>query len=109
MVVATDDRATISRPPATGVAAAVSQERPTPPLPRADIVVDATGLLCPGPIVELAKRMRTAAVGQIVEVIGTDPGILADAPAWAHQTGHALIGAYSADGRHRFWIRKIHT
>ena len=87
----------------------MSQERPAPPLPRADIVIDATGLLCPGPIVELAKGMRTAEVGQIVEVIGTDPGILADAPAWAHQTGHAIIGAYSANGTHRFWIRKVHA
>ena len=87
----------------------MSQERPTPPLPRADVVVDATGLVCPGPIVELAKRMRTAEVGQIVEVVATDPGILADAPAWANRTGHDIIGAYTADGRHRFWIRKSHA
>lgn len=87
----------------------MSQERPTPPLPRADFVIDATGLICPGPIVELAKGMKTVEVGQIVEIIGTDPGILADLPAYAHQTGHALIGAYSTDGRHRFWIRKVHA
>ena len=87
----------------------MSQQRPTPPLPRADVVVDATGLLCPGPIVELAKAVRTADVGRVVEVIATDPGILADAPAWARQTGHDIIGAYSADGRHRFWIRKAHA
>lgn len=86
----------------------MTTDRPTPPLPRADIVVDATGLLCPGPIVELAKTMRTAEVGQLVEIIGTDPGILADAPAWTSRTGHTLIGAYSSDGRHRFWIRKAH-
>lgn len=83
-------------------------QRPTPPLPRADVVVDATGLVCPGPIVELARSMRAAVPGQIVEIVATDPGILADAPAWAKQTGHAIIGAYSADGRHRFWIRKTH-
>lgn len=83
-------------------------QRPTPPLPRADLVVDATGLLCPGPIVELARSMRAAELGQIVEVIATDPGILADAPAWGHRTGHVIIGAYSADGRHRFWFRKTH-
>jgi tRNA 2-thiouridine synthesizing protein A len=87
----------------------MTDARPTPPLPRADVVVDATGLLCPGPIVELAKAVRAAEIGQIVEIIGTDPGILADAPAWAHQTGQALIGAYSQDDRHRFWIRKVHA
>jgi tRNA 2-thiouridine synthesizing protein A len=87
----------------------VSQDKPTPPLPRADVVVDATGLLCPGPIIELAKAFRVAEVGQVIEIIGTDPGILADAPAWAHRTGQSLIGAYSQDGRHSFWIRKVHA
>lgn len=96
-----------SAPIIAGVALAVS-ERPTPPLPRADLVVDATGLVCPGPIVELARTMRTVEPGQIVEVIATDPGILADAPAWAHKMGHVVVGAYSADGRHWFWIRKTH-
>lgn len=86
----------------------MSQRQPTPPLPRADVVVNAAGLLCPGPIIELAKAVRTAEVGQIVEIIRTDPGILADAPAWPHQTRHELIAAYSHDGRHRLWIRKIH-
>lgn len=86
----------------------MSQGRPTPPLPRADIVVDAIGLPCPGPILRLAQAVKGAQVGEIIEVVGTDPGILADAPAWAIKTGHAIIGAYSDDGRHRFWFRKAH-
>jgi hypothetical protein len=49
-------------------------ERPTPPLPRADHVVDASDLVCPGPIVELAKAIRTAEIGPLVEIIATDPG-----------------------------------
>jgi tRNA 2-thiouridine synthesizing protein A len=77
-------------------------------LPRADIVVDATGLLCPGPIVELARAIRGAEVGQLVEVVATDPGFLADGPAWASQTRHEIVGAHSADGRYRFWFRKLH-
>jgi TusA-related sulfurtransferase len=76
-------------------------------LPRAHVVVDATGLLCPGPIVELAKAIKGAEIGQIVEVVATDV-VIGDDPAWAAQTKHELVGAHSADGRHRFWFRKIH-
>lgn len=81
--------------------------RPRPPLPRADVVVDASGFLCPMPIVKLAEAVRSAAVGQVVEVVSTDSGILADAPAWASMTGHEIIGAYSENGSHRFWFRKV--
>lgn len=87
----------------------MSTERPTPPLPRADLVVDASGLLCPMPIVKLAQAVKGVAVGKIVEVVSTDPGILADAPAWARSTGHEIVGGYSEGNRHRFWFRKLHA
>ena len=79
-----------------------------PELPNADVVVEASGLLCPMPIVKLAEAVRTARVGQVVEVTATDPGILEDAPAWAVMTGHEIIGQYSKGDRHSFWFRKLH-
>lgn len=86
----------------------MTETRASLSLPRSDVIIDATGLVCPGPIVELAKAVRAAEVGQIVEVIATDPGFLVDGPAWASQTKHDLIGAHSADGRYRYWFRKVH-
>lgn len=83
-------------------------DRPTPPLPRADVLVDASGFLCPMPIVKLAEAVKSVGVGQIVEVVATDPGILADAPAWAKLSRHDIIGAYSEGNRHHFWFRKLH-
>jgi hypothetical protein len=50
-------------------------------LPRAHVVVDATGLLCPGPIVELAKAIKGAEIGHIVEVVATDSGFLVRRPS----------------------------
>ena len=82
--------------------------RPNPGLPRADVVVDASGFLCPMPIVKLAQAVKSVAVGQIVEVVATDPGILADAPAWAQMTRQDIIGAWSEGDRHHFWFRKLH-
>ena len=86
---------------------------PAPPAqpgdrPRADIVVDADGLLCPEPIVRLAAAIRQARVGQLIEISATDPGMLADAPAWAHVTRHEILGQRSEGERHIFWIRKVH-
>ncbi len=84
-------------------------QRPTPALPNADVVVDASGFLCPMPIVKLAQAVKSVEVGQVVEVVATDPGILADAPAWAAMSGHDIIGAYSEGDHHRFWFRKLHA
>ena len=78
-------------------------------LPRAAVVVDAKGLLCPMPIVKLAAAVKAAEVGQVVEVTATDVGILADAPAWARMTRHEIIGQYSKGDRHSFWVRKLHA
>jgi len=76
--------------------------------PRGHVAVDATGLLCPMPIVELAEAVRNVAVGEIVEIVATDFGILEDAPAWAATTGHEIIGQLSEGERHTFWLRKLH-
>ena len=78
-------------------------------LPRAAVVVDATGLLCPMPIVKLAEAVKSAEVGQVIEVIATDPGLLEDAPAWARMTRHEIVGQYSKGDRHSFWFRKLHA
>jgi TusA-related sulfurtransferase len=78
-------------------------------LPRAAVVVDATGLLCPMPIVKLAEAVKAAEVGQVIEVTATDPGLLEDAPAWARLTRHEIVGQYSKGDRHSFWFRKLHA
>ncbi len=82
---------------------------PARALPNAARVVDATGLLCPMPIVKLAEAVGAVAIGQVVEVTATDPGILEDAPAWAKMTRHEIIGQYSDGKRHSFWVRKLHA
>ena len=88
--------------------ASATDPRPGAPRPHADVVVDASGLVCPMPIVNLARAIRQARLGQLVEVIATDPGILADAPAWAHATGHEIVGQLSEGDSHSFWFRKLH-
>ena len=56
-----------------------------------DKTLDARGLLCPMPIVKAGKEMKSLATGQILKVIATDRGAIADFPAWAEDSGNELL------------------
>jgi NADPH-dependent 2,4-dienoyl-CoA reductase/sulfur reductase-like enzyme/peroxiredoxin family protein/TusA-related sulfurtransferase/rhodanese-related sulfurtransferase len=56
------------------------------------VTVDCEGLQCPGPIMRLREEMEKLAVGDEVEVRASDPGFLADGPAWAAAQGHTVVG-----------------
>jgi TusA-related sulfurtransferase len=58
---------------------------------REDHVLDARGLLCPMPVVKTAKAMKELEPGQVLKVIATDRGSIADMPAWAEDTGNELL------------------
>ena len=53
--------------------------------------LDARGLLCPMPIVKANKEMKALAVGDVLKVLTTDRGAIADFPAWADDTGNPLL------------------
>jgi tRNA 2-thiouridine synthesizing protein A len=71
-----------------------------------DRVVDARDLLCPMPILAATKQMRLLEPGQVLKVLATDRGALADFPAWAEDTGNELLDSAEEDGVLVFWIRK---
>jgi peroxiredoxin family protein/rhodanese-related sulfurtransferase/TusA-related sulfurtransferase len=53
--------------------------------------LDACGLQCPGPIMQVYQTIKTLKDGQILEVRATDPGFVADIPVWCHRTGNTLL------------------
>ena len=71
-----------------------------------DKSLDASGLLCPEPVMMLHKIMREAMVGNVVEVIATDPSTLRDIPKFCLFLGHELIGQQETDEQYVFYIRK---
>jgi tRNA 2-thiouridine synthesizing protein A len=73
---------------------------------RIDKSLDASGLLCPEPVMMLHKIMREAVVGNIVEVIATDPSTLRDIPKFCLFLGHELIEQKETDTQYIFYIRK---
>lgn len=73
---------------------------------KTDLTVDATGLSCPMPIVKAKKAMETLQPGQVLEVLATDKGSLADVKAWANTCGHHYIGAQQEQDVFKHYIRK---
>jgi tRNA 2-thiouridine synthesizing protein A len=68
--------------------------------------LDARGLKCPRPIVKTAQAIRTVASGELLEVLTTDPGAVADFAAWSRTTGNTLVEQGVADGVYRFVLRR---
>ncbi len=62
------------------------------------VTVDATGMLCPLPIIELAKAARGLDAGTEITVLATDLAARVDVPAWARMTGHEFVGEKKTDG-----------
>jgi peroxiredoxin family protein/TusA-related sulfurtransferase/rhodanese-related sulfurtransferase len=82
------------------------KDAPAVPSPVMTCVVDACGLQCPGPILKLKQALDAAKDGQTVEILSTDPGFVADAPAWCHSTGHRFVSVTAERGRYRATIVK---
>lgn len=75
--------------------------RPTP-----DKVLDCTGMLCPIPVVKASKAIKELEIGQILQMIATDPGAPPDMQAWTRQTGHEMVDSYEENGTFVFFFRR---
>lgn len=62
------------------------------------IVVDARGLRCPLPVIELAKAARDVPAGTVLTVLTSDPAARHDVPAWSRMRGHTLVSITLAEG-----------
>jgi tRNA 2-thiouridine synthesizing protein A len=58
----------------------------------ADQTLDCTGLQCPLPVIKTAQAIKALAVGQVLELLATDPGVEPDMRAWSGRTGNELLG-----------------
>ena len=83
------------------------------PTPRAyisamkyDLDLDATGLLCPLPVLKARKRLTQLEPGQVLRLRATDPAAVVDVPHFCNEAGHELLGQ-SPDGEaQHYFIRK---
>jgi tRNA 2-thiouridine synthesizing protein A len=73
---------------------------------KEDRTLDCRGLLCPMPIVKTGKEVKELAAGQILKIVATDRGAIADFPAWAEDTGNPLLEWHQDGAELVFYIRK---
>jgi tRNA 2-thiouridine synthesizing protein A len=69
--------------------------------------LDFKGLLCPMPVVKLAQALKQIQVGEVVEAIATDPGVMADIPAWARTSGNELVSLEKQDKVFKFVVKRV--
>ncbi|MEM9097561.1 MAG: sulfurtransferase TusA family protein [Pseudomonadota bacterium] len=56
-----------------------------------DAILDATGLLCPLPVLKARKRLQSLEIGQVLEVHADDPAARVDIPHFCAEQGHELL------------------
>ena len=66
--------------------------------------LDASGLLCPLPVIRVQDRIKGMASGEVLEVLATDPGTRHDIPAWCRVHGHQLVESKQNGERLQFRI-----
>ena len=59
--------------------------------------LDAKRLLCPMPVIRTQDKIKTLSVGDVLEVVCTDPGALNDVPAWCRINGHKVLETKTDD------------
>ncbi len=71
--------------------------------------LDCMGLMCPMPVVKTKKALKDLEIGEILEMVASDPGSMPDMAAWARQTKHELVEAKElGKNEYLFLIRKTH-
>jgi TusA-related sulfurtransferase len=76
-------------------------------LPAPVLTLDTSGLLCPIPIVKTAAAVKGLAVGDVLLVIATDPGIASDMPLWCRATRHVHLATFRDGARWKSYVRKL--
>lgn len=68
--------------------------------------LDATGLLCPLPVLKARKRLRALRCGQVLRIIADDPAAVIDVPHFCAEQGHELISSTRHGAVQIYLIRK---
>ena len=73
---------------------------------KTDKTLDLKGLPCPMPVVKVSKGIKEVEIDQVLEAVTSDPGSLADFPAWAKTSGNEILKTEQEDGVIRFFIKR---
>ena len=71
-----------------------------------DAQLDACGLFCPEPVMMLHNKVREISIGNLLEVVATDPSTQRDIPKFCTFLGHELVDQRVEHNRYYYYIRK---
>lgn len=71
-----------------------------------DAELDATGLLCPLPVLKARKRLQPLRPGAILRVLTDDPAALVDIPHFCTEQGHICHDDGANGSAHSWRIEK---
>ena len=73
---------------------------------KSDIELDASGLVCPEPLMLVRNQVREMASGQVLYILATDPTTHRDLEQFCRFMKHDMVDSIVSDTRLEFWIRK---
>jgi len=68
--------------------------------------LDAKGLNCPLPILKAKKSLKGMNSGEVLEILSTDPGSVADFDAFCKTTGNELLSSDTSGDVFTYYIKK---
>jgi tRNA 2-thiouridine synthesizing protein A len=71
-----------------------------------DQEIDATGLLCPLPVLKARKRLSMMQSGQVLRLLASDAMAVVDVPHFCSEAGHGFEGMTELSGTRAYLIRK---
>ncbi|MBR9649533.1 sulfurtransferase TusA family protein [Thalassovita aquimarina] len=71
-----------------------------------DDEIDASGLLCPLPVLKARKRLRQMGPGEVLRLLSTDPAAVIDVPHFCNESGHEFIGMQDVGDATEYLIRR---
>ncbi len=74
---------------------------------NAEETLDCRGLSCPMPMLKLKKALSKMQPGQMLVMLGTDPGTKNDITKGAQKGGAELMGMDEEGGYTRYYIKKV--
>ncbi|KAB7616398.1 sulfurtransferase TusA family protein [Amylibacter sp. SFDW26] len=71
-----------------------------------DAELDATGLLCPLPVLKARKRLQALQSGQVLKMLADDPAAIVDVPHFCAEQGHELLKQAEESGAQVYFLQK---
>jgi tRNA 2-thiouridine synthesizing protein A len=72
----------------------------------ADLELDASGLMCPLPLLKAKLALNSLQPQQILMVLATDPGSERDFRVFVQQSRHQILAFTKENATYSYWIKK---